>query len=502
MGAKPQTPRSSYLPRDHTSNGSNGLLKPKSSNGDLKRVKPTFTTCLDYPAPLPSVPAFDQVEDAELNRNQRRSKVQALTKLDRAGTPITIAGPGGTSFLPAGGLSASAGPSGPSISKNPLHKPPVSNPTFDISSVRQDGMRHAPNRSGSRLFGLEECPVFRPTEAEFSDPMAYIDKIGPLAKPYGICKIIPPEGWHMPFTLDTTSFRFRTRLQRLNSLEAASRAKINFLEQLSMFHLQQGDSTATIPVIDRKPLDLWQLRKEVNKLGGHEEVTRLKGWPIISQTMGFNELYGPSIKSAYIRIILPFDNFALRARSVSGSPLTPIPSTTKSKPPGFVGESPASPTRHGKMSSAAGPSTPTRISPRSGQTEGNGPKAKSLSPPGALSIPTLSLPNGSSSKAITPFDPEQGDAINSANIKIKVPGFSNRDGSESELSDEEMLPSRQNGKRAAPLPEYQKGEVSKQTPAITSWNLTCVRCARCVDEAMWRTRSYCAMDATEVRESL
>ena len=94
--------------------------------------------------------------------------------------------------------------------------------------------------------------------------MSYIDSLGPIAKPYGICKIVPPEGWRMPFSLETDTFRFKTRLQRLNSLEAASRAKVNFLEQLTMYHLQQGDSRVTIPVIDRKPIDLWQLRKEVN----------------------------------------------------------------------------------------------------------------------------------------------------------------------------------------------------------------------------------------------
>jgi hypothetical protein len=26
-------------------------------------------------------------------------------------------------------------------------------------------------------------------------PLDYIDKIRPVAQPYGICKIVPPEGW-------------------------------------------------------------------------------------------------------------------------------------------------------------------------------------------------------------------------------------------------------------------------------------------------------------------
>ena len=67
-------------------------------------------------------------------------------------------------------------------------------------------------------------------------------------------------------------FRFKTRLQRLNSIEASSRAKVNFLEQLYRFHKQQGNSRVSVPTINHKPLDLWSLRKEVHKLGGYETV--------------------------------------------------------------------------------------------------------------------------------------------------------------------------------------------------------------------------------------
>lgn len=71
------------------------------------------------------------------------------------------------------------------------------------------------------------------------------------------------------------TFRFKTRVQRLNSIEAASRAKLNFLEQLYRFHKQQGNSRVSIPTINHKPLDLWLLRKEVQNLGGYEVVSRL-----------------------------------------------------------------------------------------------------------------------------------------------------------------------------------------------------------------------------------
>jgi histone demethylase JARID1 len=69
------------------------------------------------------------------------------------------------------------------------------------------------------------------------------------------------------------NFRFKTRLQRLNNIEASSRAKLNFLEQLYQFHKQQGNPRVVVPTINHKPLDLWLLRKEVQRLGGYDAVS-------------------------------------------------------------------------------------------------------------------------------------------------------------------------------------------------------------------------------------
>jgi len=77
-------------------------------------------------------------------------------------------------------------------------------PPLDLRTVERKGSpasRDPPTRS--RPHGLTEAPTYRPTEAEFRDPMEYIRSIYNEASKYGICKIIPPENWNPDFAIDT-----------------------------------------------------------------------------------------------------------------------------------------------------------------------------------------------------------------------------------------------------------------------------------------------------------
>ncbi|WVF70046.1 hypothetical protein IAT40_004833 [Kwoniella sp. CBS 6097] len=455
---KPRTPRMSSGANGTNTNNVNANMNmnntsptKRSSPSESKR-KPTFTSSLQYPDVLPAPTYFSAgTEDGgELQRSQRRSKAEANAKLDRGGTPIHVnAGPTATSFLPP-----SAQPqqpvAGPSAARNPLHRPTVINPPFSTSTVRQEAPRYPPARTTPRLFGLEECPVYYPTTEQFKDTMAYINSITEDARPYGICKIVPPEGWKMPFTLESETFRFKTRLQRLNQLEAASRAKINFLEQLSMFHNQSSESEISIPTIDRQPLDVWKLRKEVNKAGGYLELDRTKDWPKITEMLGHKSTWSPHVREAYMSIVLPFDRWALRAKSASVSPLTPLKVPNGTHPPAFSTDTPPSPSQPisaGRMGSI-------KVSPRTRMSSRMGAQTASVQ---GNAVPFMTA-NGLQAAA------EIGQALttdpSSTTVKIKVPGFDTRDGSESELSDaDSVLSDGSPRKPKVATPEYQKGEV-------------------------------------------
>uniref|UniRef100_A0A6Q2Z7U8 [histone H3]-trimethyl-L-lysine(4) demethylase n=1 Tax=Esox lucius TaxID=8010 RepID=A0A6Q2Z7U8_ESOLU len=155
-----------------------------------------------------------------------------------------------------------------------------------------------------------ECPVFEPSWEEFADPFAYINKIRPIAEKTGICKVRPPKEWQPPFACDVDRLHFTPRIQRLNELEAQTRVKLNFLDQIAKFWELQG-CTLKIPHVERKILDLYQLNKLVNDEGGFEAVCRERRWSKIALKMGFapGKAIGSHLRSHYERILYPYNLF-------------------------------------------------------------------------------------------------------------------------------------------------------------------------------------------------
>uniref|UniRef100_G3VQR9 Lysine-specific demethylase 5D n=1 Tax=Sarcophilus harrisii TaxID=9305 RepID=G3VQR9_SARHA len=162
-----------------------------------------------------------------------------------------------------------------------------------------------------------ECPVFEPSWAEFRDPLGYIAKIRPIAEKSGICKIRPPPDWQPPFAVEVDNFRFTPRIQRLNELEAQTRVKLNYLDQIAKFWEIQG-SSLKIPNVERRILDLYSLSKIVVEEGGYEAISKDRRWARVAQRLNYpaGKNIGSLLRSHYERIVYPYEMYQSGANLV------------------------------------------------------------------------------------------------------------------------------------------------------------------------------------------
>ncbi|KAH7165685.1 PHD transcription factor [Dactylonectria macrodidyma] len=238
----------------------------------------------------------------------------------------------------------------------------LSSASLDLTSVERRGQPTAvrePVVKKSRPHGLDEAPTYHPTEDEWRDPFEYMRKIAPEASKFGICKIIPPDSWNPEFAIDTEKFHFRTRKQELNSVEGSTRANLTYLDGLAKFHKQHGNNLHRLPYVDKKPLDLYRLKKAVESRGGFDKVCKLKKWAEIGRDLGYSgkimSSLSTSLKNSYQRWLCPYEEYLRLAKpgvhqqleQEYGGPLTPSPAQTPVKrstvntPASGRGDSPA-----------------------------------------------------------------------------------------------------------------------------------------------------------------
>ncbi|KAL9094407.1 MAG: hypothetical protein Q9165_003257 [Trypethelium subeluteriae] len=300
---------------------------------------------------------------------------------------------------------------------------------LDMSSVERRGQplvgREPPKQS--RPFGLKEAPTYRPTEEEWKNPFEYVQKIRPEAQQYGLCKIVPPDSWNPDLAIDTSRFHFRTRKIELSSVEGGTRVNNNYVDGLIKFHKSNGVNFNRAPSVDKRPLDLYKLRKAVETRGGFERVCKLKRWAEIGRDLGYSgkimSSLSTSLKNSFQRWLLPYEEYLRVARPgvqqqlemENGGPLTPSPGPSPLKkqhqptPSNLRDDTPAmkaSEALHDslkngdapvKRESAATPGENSRPVSTSGFTPVNsgGFTAVNAPPPASSGFTPVNMPNGS-----------------------------------------------------------------------------------------------------------
>lgn len=163
------------------------------------------------PVQAPRLPTPTEVKAPSRPGRGRKSKIDAAAKIAlgaaEASKPLAS-----TSTAPQATINLRSAPIKPIVqeipnpSLNPARKAMAAKRAapLDFSALRTTVPRDMPQRTEGRLFGLPHCPVFYPTVEEFSSPMEYIERVAKeCADDHGIAKVVPPEGWAPPFSLDS-----------------------------------------------------------------------------------------------------------------------------------------------------------------------------------------------------------------------------------------------------------------------------------------------------------
>jgi len=107
------------------------------------------------------------------------------------------------------------------------------------------------------------------------------------------------------------------------------------LDQLSKYHKQHGTNLNRFPSVDKRPLDLYRLKKAVEIRGGFSNVCKHKKWAEIGRDLGYSgkimSSLSTSLKNSYQRYLHPYEEWVKSAKpgvqqqieAEQGGPITP-----------------------------------------------------------------------------------------------------------------------------------------------------------------------------------
>ena len=161
---------------------------------------------------------------------------------------------------------------------------------------------------------MMEAPTFRPTEAEFKDPLKYIQKIRGYAEQFGMCRIIPPGSFKPECNVDD-DMRFTAYNQYINRMMSRSGQNSKETAAIKKYLETQNCDTRNHPLVGGLEVDLPALFHAVQSFGGLSEVIQKKKWNKIADYMRVAR--GANVNSAanklddvYVKWLLPYDTLS------------------------------------------------------------------------------------------------------------------------------------------------------------------------------------------------
>ena len=102
------------------------------------------------------------------------------------------------------------------------------------------------------------------------------------------------------------------------SIIPGTRANLTYLDNLARFHKQYGTNLNRFPSVDKRPLDLYKLKKAVEVRGGFDKVCKDKKWAEIGRDLGYSgkimSSLSTSLKNSYQRWLHPYEEYLRTAK--------------------------------------------------------------------------------------------------------------------------------------------------------------------------------------------
>ena len=117
------------------------------------------------------------------------------------------------------------------------------------------------------------------------------------------------------------------------------------MDQLQKYHKQNGINLNRFPSVDKRPLDLYKLKKAVETRGGFEKVCKGKKWAEIGRDLGYSgkimSSLSTSLKNSFQKWLFPYEEYLRVARPAVqqqlefeyGGPFTPSSAGSPMKKP-------------------------------------------------------------------------------------------------------------------------------------------------------------------------